>query len=86
MAETTYTTTANVGLKKVITESSNYAKVTNEDYWKMQNENLDSIDTAIGKKQNRITFTAGSGISIETSDDGTVKIACSYSDGDAETY
>lgn len=41
---------------------------------------------SVSEIDNRITFTAGSGISIETTDDGTVKIACSYSDGDTEIY
>ena len=40
----------------------------------------------VGGKAPITSVTAGSGISIETSDDGTVKIACSYSDGDMETY
>lgn len=35
---------------------------------------------------NKPALAAGSGISIEITDDGTVKIACSYSDGDMETY
>ena len=42
---------------------------------------LSKLPFVIGGK-----LTAGSGISIETSDDGTVKISCSYSDGDMETY
>ena len=41
---------------------------------------------SVGGKNVLTSVTAGSGISIETSDDGTVKIACSYSDGDMETY
>jgi len=40
----------------------------------------------VGGKAPITSVTAGSGISIETTDDGTVKIACSYSDGNMETY